>query len=210
MNFLIADIESTGLLVKTPPYTEVVQFSGLLLDDSLEIIRVINRYCIPGVSMDAKAQEIHNLSIELLETLSDGKNFATIATEEDLHSFSDVTWVFYNSSFDMKMINNTLIQQGVSPINFGRRVSTLSLTNKGVFNFDLMPHTRSLNASVYNISLSVAITKLVGYDNFRDECVEFAKKYQIDSDVLDGFHNAVYDCLAVRSLILKYRTSLFW
>ncbi len=196
MNYLVFDTETTGFR----PTAEVIQFSGLLLNEKLKLQRLINFYCYTQETVEKKALEIHKLSSKFLMEQSGGKAFEdyffALAPEE-----KDLTWVAYNTSYDMRVINNTLTRNGLPSYDFGK---TTALLNKkhGIYNFDLMKVMASLYG--HNIKLSVAAQTLpYSEEKIHSMYKKLMELAGMKSEVT--FHNSLYDVLITWLLLGEHR-----
>lgn len=214
MDFVVFDTETTGLLGSGGH--EVIQFSALWVDEDFVIRRVVNRYCKSNQFVSEGALKVHGLTDKIVDVLSDGKYFEQVVEEEGLRDLDDVTWISYGASFDMGICNQTLVQNGVPPINFGKLVRTLSFDRKGVFNFcalDTLGRMASNRGS--RTKLVKVIDKYLGIEKFKSVCSFFRSKYNVVNPHLseggeeDFFHNAVFDALGVCLLLEVCKVPLF-
>lgn len=157
MKYLVFDTETTGLRTKD----EVIQFSGLLLDDKCKLLRLFSFYCDTLVDIHPEAERTHGLSKTRVHELSKGRffeeQFYAIPHLQECTKMKDITWVGYNVPFDIRLINQTLMNNGYSAVDFGRKVNTLS--NTGVCNFDVHQAVRAYYNRGIAISLSNAVEK---------------------------------------------------
>lgn len=196
MNYIVFDTETTGL----GSTSEVIQFSGLLLDHNLKLSKLINFYCYTQEPIEAEAAKIHGLTASFLMKQSGGKTFEDyffeLAPKE-----KDLIWVGYNTKFDIAVINRTLEQNGLAKYDFGKPTALLN-KKFGIYNFDLMPIFAS--PSGYNQRLST-VAKQLPYSEEK-----LASMYQkllnlagLQTDVT--YHNAIYDALVTWLLLGNFR-----
>jgi hypothetical protein len=179
VDIIVFDTETTGLSKKEEK-NEVVQFSAIWLNDKFEIDRVVNRYCKTNQFMTEGALRVHKLTDKLVDTLSGGKYFEQTVDEEDLRGCDNVTWVSYGATFDMGICNQTLLQNGCSPINFGKSVRTLSFEREGIFNFCALDTIgRMSGVGNRRKKLISVIDQYIGIQRFTAVCEIFRKKYEI-------------------------------
>ena len=109
MKYFLYDVETTGLTRRD----EVIQLSGFLLNKDLRKEQIINFYCYTQVETNPEAQKVHGLDKKLLWELSGGKTFEEQIFQYDfLFNEEDITFVGYNISFDNRMVNQTLKNNG--------------------------------------------------------------------------------------------------
>ena len=136
MRSFIFDTETTGL----GPRDEVVQFSGILLndDDHYKIESVLNFYCETDVPSSEAAMAVHHLDQKILHKLSGGKTFEEqFANVLDfLGQFPDLTWVAYNYSFDQRMCRQTMVNNNAKDPNLPMKEAILQ--RKGIHAFCCM------------------------------------------------------------------------
>jgi DNA polymerase III epsilon subunit-like protein len=222
VEFIAFDTETTGLLGKSTAhgtdkdsFHEVVQFSAIWLNSDFQITRVVNRYCKSNQFISEGAAKANHLTDKLVDVLSNGKYFEQIVDEEGLRDQSDVTWLAYGAPFDMTICNQTLVQNGAPPINFGRSVKTLSFEREGIFNFCVMDTLGRMSSKWKRMKLVDAVEKYLGIERFRGICKVFRKQYGISDPFLseqgdeDFFHNSIFDCLAIVLLLEICKVPLF-
>lgn len=196
MKYLVFDNETTGL----GQSAEVIQFSGLLLDEKLKLQRLINFYCYTQEEMEPKAFETHKLSHRYLMEQSGGKTFEDYFLEL-VPKEKDLTWIAYNVSYDMRVINNTLTRNGLPAYNFGKTTALLNKT-KGIYNFDLM----KIIASIYGhaVKLSVAAQTLpYSEDRINSMYKKLLQLAGMSNETT--FHNSLYDVLITWFLLGEHR-----
>ena len=196
MKYMIFDTEATGLDAKD----EITQFAGFLVDDNLKLERLYNFYCYPLVDMGAKVISLTGLDKELLMKLSGGKFFEEQFAElKHLHNCSDLTWVGYNVSFDTRMVNQTLQNNGCDPYQFGRKISLLN-SQHGVYQFDVMQAVANLYNHGTFVKLEQAVKRYCTVDEqqIKREYREILK--YADLPMIGEYHNALFDAYSTYHL----------
>lgn len=211
--FVIFDTETTSLFMRTATRAgaEVIQFSAILIDECFNITRVINRYCSSTQLVDPNALKVHNLSDKKISILSDDKFFEQIVKEEKLRDLDNVTWIGYNVNFDIKMVNQTLLQNGYESLDFGKNVETLNFHRSGNYHFDAMRCLSRLSGYNRNVKLSDLVNKYYGVEYFKQLCSIMRNKFNIIDPLIgkeDFFHNAIFDSLATLLIIQKFKNFL--
>lgn len=199
MKVVVFDCETTGLRAKD----EVVQFSALLLDESLRLERVYNFYCNTQVPFEPKASEITHLDADNIRILSNGKFFEDYYWVSELFKLKDVIWCGYNVSFDIRKINSTLENNGLSPHNFGNKTVTLNKTD-GTYYFDVMQLCRDIERNTYSISLDQCVSKLPYSER---QLTEMYLKLQriANMQTTTKFHNSLWDSMVTWLYLAKYK-----
>ncbi|ABO35459.1 Exonuclease, RNase T and DNA polymerase III [Methanococcus maripaludis C5] len=100
------DTETTGL-----EPGQIAQISYIISDDDLNIQKAENIY-FKVKSMEPKAQSVHGLSIEKLESLSEGKSFADHSTQI-LDDINQKILICHNVPFDYKFLNSEFVRCGI-------------------------------------------------------------------------------------------------
>lgn len=204
MNYLVYDTETSGLNFNRD---EVLQFSGILLDDSLAIKQVFNFYCDTQVSIDPGAAAVNGLNHSILRELSGGKTFEDNFLNLPIWELKDLCWVGYNSvHFDSKMINSTLVANNLPPVVFGPEEPRIKLTNnKGIYQLDMMKFIQAINKG-HRMKLISAVDTIK--DKYPIDVLNNAyKKYFSQYDINpkgDLFHNALYDTFMTYALLCYY------
>ena len=105
MNYLFFDIETTGLARSSA----ILQFSGILCDENLDIIKVINTYYYAPFPVPSSAAAIHGLTMQKLEFLAEC-DFEEGADEiYDLLTQPNLTLVGHNiKSYDLQVLKYNL------------------------------------------------------------------------------------------------------
>lgn len=141
MKYLIFDTETTGLHSQD----EVIQFSGLILDNNLKLKRGYNWYCDTPHEINKDAAAVHGITKKMLHDLSGGKVFEDrwFTMLNGIDMTEGITFVGWNVDFDKRLINQTLNNNGLDEFDFGRKVTTLR-NSPDVYFFDLMKAVANL------------------------------------------------------------------
>lgn len=198
MRYLVFDVEATGL----GGTDEVFQFAGLLLGRNLQIKKGINFYCYAPVPIHPRAKQLTKMTSCKLMQLSDGKYFEDYYYSLDIFKEPDLTWIGYNVSYDMGIINNTLRNNGLPTHCFGNSVANLT-AESGVHNFDLLSFISSMNGGMKR-PLS-AMQQDLGYSvaKLEEMYQKLLKLLRMESTVRQ--HNALYDSMVTWLLLCKYK-----
>lgn len=202
MKYFIFDTETTGLSAKD----EVVQFSGFLVGDECQLLKLYNFYCYPLVEFPQEVQSVTQLNKEILMNLSGGRFFEEQFYEcKALLSEKDLTWVGYNVTFDTRLVNQTLKQNGYPIHNFGRKVGTLS-NDKGIYHFDVLDAI----ATTYNRGIRLKLREAVvkhcskSLEQIQKEYLRIMQYAKEESNIT--FHNAIFDSYLTYCLF----KDIFW
>lgn len=136
MKYIVFDVETTGLSRKD----EVIQFSCIITDQNLIAKKFCNFYCYTQQPIAPNAFNVHKISKEDLYRKSGGRSFEDSWLElEHLFGGDDVTWVDWSTSgFDQRMIDQTLVNNGLEPYFTFSRVSDFAKCASGRHSFNLM------------------------------------------------------------------------
>ena len=209
MNYFIFDTETTGIgagavLDKKKSFSvgdEVIQFAGLLLDESLRLKKVISFHCYTAVPIHPEAQAVNHLDHQKLMKYSGGRTFEDFfLNQPDLHS-KDLTWIGYNVKFDIRVVNNTLKQNGLAEYDFGTCVKTLRSEVEGRHYFDLLELFAMKNSGI-KIKLVQAARSL----SYTEQQINtmYGKLLQLTNSKSDlTFHDALYDSLVTWLLLVQ-------
>lgn len=211
MRFFIYDTETTGLKGKD----EVIQFSGFLTDTNFRKIDIVNFYAYTEKTIDPKAQAVHRIDKNMLWHLSKGKTFEEqIYTYDFLCNDSDLIFIGYNVSFDNRMVNQTLRNNGFTPIDFGSKVNTLCEVKTGRHYYDLMmPLSHYLNNGV-RMKLSEAIAKITSRSIselngiYKFVFDRFGVPEGTTIETMSLFHNSLYDSFMSWVLLNEFGTKI--
>lgn len=209
MSYFVFDTETTGIGAGTvldkkgsvSVNDEVIQFAGLLLDESLRLKKVISFHCYTAVPIYPKAQAVNHLDHQKLMKYSGGRTFEDFfLNQSDLHS-DDITWVGYNVKFDMRIINNTLKQNGLDVYDFGTCIKTLRSRVKGRCYFDLLESLAMRNGGIRMKLVQAA--KSLPYTEQQLNAM-YGKLLQLTNNKSDlTFHDALYDSLVTWLLLVQ-------
>lgn len=208
MKYFLFDTETTGVYKKD----EVIQFAGLLIDENYNLRYVINDYCYTNIPINPEAAKITKLDKSILWNLSEGMPFEKQFKKYDfLFNEPDITFVGWNISFDKRMINQTLTNNGYKPFDFGRKSNNFSNTT-GRWYVDLMPGISAIygaNGGRSNrLKLSTAASNMKHWTleelNAKYNYIynKYGKEYGMK------FHNALYDSFLLWALFLENKDKL--
>lgn len=196
MQYIVFDTETTGLTSSD----EVVQFAGLLLNEKLDLVNIINFYCQTQVDISPEVTKITHLDGETVHRLSKGKFFEDYYFSIPVFKCTSLVWIGYNVSFDCRMINNTLANNGLPLHNFGNRIVRLDKT-EGVYNFDVMQVVAAENNGIKK-KLSEAARELP--HSQEDLELMFQKLLKLtDSPSEIHYHNALYDAMVTWLVLIN-------
>lgn len=200
MNYIVFDVETTGLNAQA----EVVQFAGLILGNDFNIKRVVNFFCCTQVPYEERAVSVTGLTPKVVRELSKGKFFEDYFFSSDIMKMKDLIWIGYNSiSFDSRVINNTLVSNGLSRYDFGPPITRIG-KRKGVYSFDVM--TMLGNVSGGKKKSLVEARKSLSYSEHQLNSIyrKLASIAGIPSEK-GSAHNALYDAMVTMLLFLQNR-----
>lgn len=208
MYYVLFDVETTGLTSKD----EVIQFSAFIFDSpDFKILKgAVDFYCFTTIPIKKDAMNVHGITPEKLLKWSNKKFF-----EEQFLSFveqmgPDVTWISYsNNMFDIRLINQSLTNANLEPMDFGSRVYDFK-AEKGVHHLDLMTYmANKLNGNSRAISLSNALKKTPGftqhnldvmYNNVNKRMANYCPE---NKELQNKYHCARYDAFAMWYLLSR-------
>lgn len=201
MKYIIFDTETTGLGRED----EVIQFSCIIAGDNLATNTFCNFYCYTQHPINSEAFNVHKISKEKLREWSDGKTFEDNWIEYcKLFEGDDVTWIDWSlHGFDQRMINQTLVNNGLAPYFNFERVSDFKLCQKGKHSFNLMG---ALCKKLGRRSIKLAdAAALLPYNNqaLNDLYERMIRILMPKMNGVYGFHHADYDAF-ITYVILYY------
>lgn len=221
MKFVVFDTEDTGVGRKD----EVIQIGGILLDEKLNMLRPFNEYFLSSVPVHKDAAAVTGLGSKQSQLLGRDRYFEDFYWEnQDLFSEDDITWCAYNASYDIRMVNQTLQNNGIAPYNFGTQTTNLFDATTGHHYFDVMlscknglglkyfpklaaceahtKYTPSALAEMYN-----KIMKIIDSINPSYDGVPFSEYVVSVMNVRNGslFHDALYDAMVTWLLMYQNR-----
>lgn len=217
MKFIIFDTETTSLpkfrglpesscldkfndrFVKGRPMIfrgEPIQVGGLVCDEELNILDIISFYCMPSEPISEEAFKVNGISNELIYRLAGGKTLEHYLGDvyEDLFYNSNNVYIGHNVTFDMKCVNNTLLDYCNPPVNFGDKTTRLyGLDDSKSYYYDTMSSARSLLHLPKNPKL-IDIVHSLRPDLDLDHLAKvLLSKYHKSASV--KFHDAVFDSI---------------
>lgn len=188
MQYIVFDTETTGLSAAD----EVVQFAGLLLNEKLDLAKIINFYCQTQVPVNPEVTKITCLDGELLHKLSKGKFFEDYYYSIPVFKCTSLTWIGYNVGFDCRMINNTLVNNGLPVHNFGSKTISLG-KGEGIYNLDVMQLVAAENNGIRKKLIEAAKELPHSQDELEQMFQKLLKLTESPPEV--RFHNALYDAM---------------
>jgi len=204
MLYCMFDTETTG----TTARDEVIQFSAIIANENLGIVHSINKYCNSVQPIHPQAYEAHRIDKQMLIERSEQKFFEDIVRTESIFQEPDVTFISYNIAFDTRMCNQTLMNNGHYPINFGDRVSVLrSRTKTGKYSFDMMRIAGQLFGNGYNIPLQTAATR-AGF-SLEDAKRAFSNYTGFSDNTRTHTHDGLFDAFLLFGLVSKTKGLIF-
>lgn len=201
MRYAVFDLETTGLSSKD----EAIQFGCVLTNSNFEAESLINFYCYTQQKISANALKVHNINRDMLMKLSNGLTFEDqMQRYPNLFNAKDIVWVEYSTNgFDMRVLNQTLRNNGLPEYNFGQKIHTLN-KQEGVWNFNLCG---ALAAQFYRgVPRKLAqATSLLGYPPGTIDRIY--NNYLTAKSNVSGacFHNADYDAFVTWLLLYRFR-----
>ena len=206
--YFVFDTEGTGL--NKTMKDEVIQLSGFLLNENLDVIQIVDIYCNTTSPIPKESIAVHGITDKFLQENANNmflEDYLALPEYKWLADPHDLTVIGYNTSFDTKLINTTLHNNGYATINFGIQKIKLPKSNaKGNYVFDMMK----------------ACQMLYGYRNYKklSEVIKLQvldKKNKTEQDLFSyfqkfckskgftpkacSFHTALFDAFCVYLLI---------
>jgi DNA polymerase-3 subunit epsilon len=142
---IVLDTETTGLDVRSGH--RLIEVGCIELIDFLPTGRKLHHLIHPGREIDAGAQAVHGISIEMLK---DKPSFADICPEL-LDFIADAPVIAHNAAFDRGFLNFEIELCGLAPIHETRWIDTLPLAQK---RFPGMHNSLDALCKRYRISLA--------------------------------------------------------
>lgn len=200
MNYLIFDTETTGLHSQD----EVIQFSGLILDNNLKLKRGYNWYCDTPHAISKEAEAVHGISKKMLHDLSGGKVFEDYwyYMMNEIDMTEGITFIGWNVDFDKRLINQTLNNNGLDEFDFGKKVTTLKKSSD-VCSFDLMKAVANLLVGRDRLKLEQA-SKMISLDEatLKKRYSKLASKFPNVTE--KDFHNSLYDTYVTYEIFSEF------
>lgn len=200
MKYLIFDTETTGLHSQD----EVIQFSGLILDNNLKLKRGYNWYCDTQHEINKDAAAVHGITKKMLHNLSGGKVFEDhwFTMLNGIDMTEGITFIGWNVDFDKRLINQTLNNNGLDEFDFGRKVTTLR-NSPDVYSFDLMKAVANLMVGRDRLKLEQA-SKMISMDEatLKKRYSRLASKFTNVAE--KDFHNALYDTYVTYEIFSEF------
>lgn len=208
-NIILFDVETTGLKSKD----EVIQFSAVVLhqvDDKIKFKNVISFYCDTNIIIPEEVTKINGITNSMLKELSKGKYF-----EEQICNYPEIVspsiptiFVSYGIDFDIRLVNQTLTQNGYDRINFGRKTSTIPKGGDGIYNFCLLELCRQIYGNGTRLKLQTVMKYHVKTNILDSLYLKIRKEYNIKDTAIANFHDALYDTVACVAIFIHNRLHL--
>lgn len=197
MKYFIFDTETTGF----GSFDEVIQLSGFLTDEELNPQKYVNFYCFTQVPVSDGASKVNGLNTTVLRELSGGLTFEDQWLKLDFINDPDIVWVSYSKgNFDTRMINNTLVHNGLPAHDFGKPMKVLNQYDAGVYTYDAFAAIKRRAFSGVNNKLNT-VAKSLPYSKGQLDIV-FDK-------LTDGkcarYHDALYDAFILMMILRHYK-----
>lgn len=205
MKYIIFDTETTDLK------GEVIQLSYMVVDEKYNIVDFNSFYCDTTAKITQGAFNVHGISHELLEVLSEGKFLEDYLLKDPKKRsiFIDSTglvFIGYNVKFDIDRLNQSLLPTGKSLTSMIEATSLSGLNSSFSYSYDLMKATREYLRVPKNVKLSQA-TNLITKRKNPDLDVELLYsiyKDQFNLKSVGGhYHDASYDVFCTYLLLLS-------
>lgn len=202
MYYFVYDTETTGLYKKD----EVIQFSGIVTDEKFAIKNVVNFYCDTIVPIHPEAQALHHLTWKKLAEFSGGATFEDNFLKLPFLKLPDLTWVGYNNwGADERFINQTLVNNGLPPVSFGKRISGIKKEH-GHFTLDMMRCVSNYCNGGINMKLVNAVKTVEKYSQEQLDTVylKYFTQYDAVNPEATMLHNSLYDAYLTWVLLSYY------
>lgn len=197
MNYLVFDTETTGLSNSD----EVIQFSGLLLNEQLKLKKLVNFYCYTAIPINPKASSVNRLTPKKLLKYSGGRTFEDYFLNcQDFHQ-PDLTWIGYNVKFDIGKVNGTLTNNGLPAYDFGSGVVRLGSATEGRHYFDLMNSLAMKNKGIKQKLSVVAESLHYSQQQLDSMYSKFLQLAGHESNL--KYHDSLYDSLITWLLLTE-------
>lgn len=207
MKLVFYDTETTGLGKRD----EVIQLSGIVTDMSLKPISVFNAFSFTNVNISDGAKRIHGIDRKTLLKMSQGKYLEEVLEGIGVFDYKDAVYIAFNDSFDKRLINQSLINNGADPIDFGRTVSTIERgLRKGRYNLCALKlfSTSLNNGNRWKLETFIRKKSGVSFEELERYYSIFRSKLNLPIHK-DSFHDALFDSFCMWWLTNKYRGLLF-
>lgn len=204
MRYVIFDTETTDLK------GEVIQLSYMLLDSNFEVLEFDSFYCDTNAKISQGAFNVHGISNQLLEVISEGKYLEDhLLKDHNKKSIfidgSGLVFVGYNVKFDIERVNQTLLPTGKSLVSMFDTESTVNLKESFNYSLDLMKLVKKelrLSRFVKLCDVTEWYTKKKIPEIDLDSVYEIYKeKYKLKTRG-GTFHDASYDVFCTYMLLL--------
>lgn len=207
MNIVFYDTETTGFGVRD----EVIQVAGIITNMDLKIVKVFNRHCFTNSRIQPEAQAVHGIDRNKLLRLSRQKYIEEVLEEIGVFNYPNAIYAAFNDKFDKRLMNQSLINNGNSPLDFGRTIYTFERKlKKGRYNICTMNLFCNALNNGNRWKLETFIRKKAGvpYETFQEYYKIFSSKLEIATGG-ELFHDALFDSFSMWFLASKYKGLLF-
>lgn len=205
-NSLITEVKMSG---------EIIQFCGLLCDlDSLNLINLINFYCMPTEPISMGASNVHKITNDKIKELSNGKHFEDYVFGEykDIFFDKDLVFASYNVDFDSKVVVRTLKNYGMR-IDLGDTTSELiNLRDSVRYKYCIMKGFRTYETMKGRYSHKYfKLEEAIRLENLKETVDAVVNNLQLrcpDLVKCSGemlYHNALYDTIAAWGLLNRMK-----
>lgn len=204
MRYVIFDTETTDLK------GEVIQLSYMVLDSDFDVLDFDSFYCDTTAKISQGAFNVHGISNELLEVLSEGKYLEDHLLKDPKKKslFIDgtgIVFVGYNVKFDIERVNQTLLATGQSLTSMFETESTVGLKESFNYSLDLM----KLASKKLRFSKYAKLSDLTEwFSKKRIPDIDFDLMYEIYKEKYNlktrggSYHDASYDVFCTYMLLL--------
>ena len=205
MKFVIFDTETSDLR------GEVIQLSYMVVDERFEIVEFDSFYCDTTMKITQGAFNVHGISNELLEVLSEGKFLEDYLLKDPNRRsiFIDgvgLTFMGYNVNYDIERMNQSLLPTGKCLTSMVNTSSLVGLSEAFSYSYDLMKAAKDYLRVPKFIKLSQAVDFIVKRKN-PDLDIDFLYelyKEKFNLKTRGGtYHDASYDVFCTYMLFLS-------
>lgn len=219
MRIVVLDTETTGV----GENDRVIQIASICVDENFTTYGASNTFCNVATVIPSGAIAVHQIDNRKLELLSGNKFIEDqIYDIRYLANAKDTIFIGYNISFDIKMINNSLVSEGYEPIDFGVNINVIPRDTKGRnYNLCLMrtlkdyvgykgkwkkltkmreDYIQESDAEILEIKNAIIDTFKLS-KGLQENCIQF----EDEPKVPETFHDALYDTLVTLLLFKKFQ-----
>lgn len=192
---------------------EVIQFAGLVCDENFALEKIISFYCMPSEPISQEAFNVNKISNEMIYDLSKGKRLEDyLIKDEEIHDLlfnSNNLFIGHNVKFDMKVINDNLLNYCYPEINFGESVKSFTGLDKGSsYHYDTMSNAMRILGLRKRPKLIELVKMLVPEVDLDRFCSYVMNQHHKTSSV--KLHDACYDAICTWLAASKLREKSEW